>query len=448
MNKFVASVSLVALGAASVHAQSTTTGQNSAISAPAPKWWNIGATIRGFYDDNANTQPTGSSNVVSTFGYDVSPTVGVSVGNQQTTFSARYTFDYLYYEKPLGNTVGPHGVTESTTKHDMVHSFTAALDHAFSERYSVHLSDSFVIGQQPDALRAGNPIQVFQRIPGNNIVNAAGITFDGALTPLLGFELGYNNGLYDYAADELSGPLNRMEQEAHADLRWTVAPQTVGILGYQFGDTIYTGTGPFANPFGLNSTTNALPPSLSNIDVRDTISHTGYLGVDHTFLPNLVGSVRGGISYYDYYNDPTDANGFGPYASLTLTYTYAPESSLNIGFQEGRIASSLVGITNFVHDTETSTLYGSVVHRIIPKLYGSVRGSFQNSAYHGGGSGINGKSDRFYEADVDLTYRFCPNFSVNAGYSYNRLNSSLAADQVGNRDYDRNRFYIGATASY
>jgi hypothetical protein len=448
MNKIVASVSLVALGAASVQAQSTS---KSAIGmpVPAPKWWSVSASVRGFYDDNATTAPTGSPKI-ETFGYELSPSVGLSVGDQQTSFSARYTFSYLYYEKPLTTFIGAHGFTANSTKHDETHTFTAALDHAFSPRYSVHASDSFVIGQQPDTLRAGNAVTVFQRIPGNNIINSATVTLDGALTPLMGFEAGYNNTLFDYDAQELSGPLNRIENYAHFDLRWTLAHETIGVLGYQFGDIIYTGSGPFANPFGVDSRT--VVGSLPNVDIRDTISHTGYVGVDHTFLPNLIGSVRAGVSYYDYYND-TSASDLGPYAQASLTYTYAPESQVAVGFNEGRIASSLAGVqtSSFVHDTETSVIYGSVVHRIVPHLFGSVRGTFQNSTYHGGGPGIDGQSDRFYEVEADLDYRFTPNISVHGGYIYNNLDSSLATtgpNGVGPRNYDRNRFYIGATASY
>lgn len=413
------------------------------MSGPAPKWWNVAATVRGFYDDNVNTAPNGSQ--IAVWGYELSPTVGLSLGNQQTTFTAAYTFDYLYYDKPVSSAIGANNVSLGTTKSDMSHTFTAALEHAFSERYSVHASDSFVIGQQPDVLRAGNAVTVFQRIPGDNIVNSAAIVFDGTLTPVMGFEAGYNNDLYDYHADELAGPLNRIENYAHFDLRWTLQPETVGVLGYQFGDVIYTGSGPFANPFGVDSRTVVLPPSASNVNVRDTMSHTIYVGADHTFLPNLVGSVRAGASYYDYYND-NGSSDFGPYAQASLTYTYAPESTATIGFQEGRIASSIIGVntTNFVHDTETSVIYGSVVHRIIPKLFGSVRGTFQNSTYNGGGPGIDGKSDQFYEAEVDLEYRFNPNFSAHAGYDYNRLGSGVTALP----NYDRNRFYIGATASY
>lgn len=450
MKRIVASVSLVALGAASVQAQSAPPGQNPSVSGPGAKWWSISATVRGFYDDNANTAPNGAFKI-NTWGYDLSPSVGVNGGNQQTAYSASYTFDYIYYARPLSssvtNTLGQAG---PVTHNDQDHTFNAALDHAFSERYAIHVGDSFVIGQQPDALRPGNAVVAFYRIPGNNIVNSGTIRFNAELTPLLGLEAGYNNALYDYEAQELSGPLNRIENYGHLDLRMSVAKETVGVLGFQFGDVDYTGSGPFANAFGVDSrpfATNGLPAPQA-VNVLDSRSYTGYIGVDHTFLPNLVGSIRAGASYYDYYNDTNSASGFGPYAQVSLNYTYAPESTIGIGFQEGRQASSLTGaqFSQIVHDTETSVLYGSVVHRIMPKLFGSLRGTFQNSTYNGGGQGINGLSDRFYEVEADLEYRFLPNFSVHGGYDYTELDSGLTA--LGNRSYDRNRFYIGATASY
>lgn len=443
MNKFVASVGLVALGATSVQAQT------SINSTPPPKWWNISATVRGFYDDNANTapdnEPKGSGiSRIGTWGYDLNPSVGISFGDQQTTFSATYTYNYIYYEKRLtGTIINPlTGQSTESQKYDQDHTFSMLLDHAFNERYSIHVGDAFVIGQEPDMLRAGNYINAFYRISGNNIVNSGTITVDGQLTPVLGFEAGYNNGLYDYDAEQLSGPLNRIENLAHLDARWTLTPETVGVLGYQFGYVDYTGSGPDA----IVITTSKTDP----ISIRNTLSHTFYVGADHTFLPELTGSVRAGASYYDYYND-TSASDFGPYAQASLTYTYAPESTFTLGFQESRQASSLVGIgptSSVIHDTESSVVYGSLVHRIMPRLFGRVTGTFENAAYNGGGSGVNGQSDRFYEAGVELDYKFNPNFAVQAGYDYDRLESGLSPAIVGPRNYDRNKFYIGATASY
>lgn len=440
MNKIVASFSLVALSAASVQAQSTAAGE-TAISSPPPKWWSVAATVRGFYDDNANTAPNGTPKV-ATWGYELNPSISVTLGNQQTSFSASYAFHYLYYEKPLATVVGTHGVHQDTTKDDQDHTFTAALDHAFNQSYSLHLLDTFVIGQQPDALRAGNAITVFQRVPGNNIINMAGITVDGELSRELGFQVGYNNNLFNYDDAQLAGILNRIENYAHFDLRWIASQETVGVLGYQFGYINYTGTGAFSI---LDDPTPANPLNTSTISILNTISHSVYAGVDHTFLPNLKGSVRAGASYYDYYND-TGASGFGPYAQASLTYTYAPESSVSIGFQEGRIASSIQSTNGVVHDTETSVVYATLVHRIMPNLFGSIQGTFQNSSYNGGGPGIDGDSDRFYDAGAELEYRFNPFVSVHAGYDYSRLGSSVTV--LGARDYDRNKFYIGATARY
>src|SRR5258708_5915030 len=140
MKRIVASVGLVALGAVGVQAQSP-------IAPPAAKWWSVSATVRGFYDDNLNTAPSGSSQI-ETYGYEVSPSVGVSGGNDQTSFSANYTYSFLYYDhRP-----------SASVKYDQNHTFLLNLNHAFSERYSILLRDSFVIGQEPDTLRAGNVI--------------------------------------------------------------------------------------------------------------------------------------------------------------------------------------------------------------------------------------------------------------------------------------------------
>ncbi len=80
MNKIIASVGLVALGAANVQAQTPVTGT------PA-KWWNVQATVRGFYDDNPNTAPSHQNNVpvdnrvplVRAWGYEINPGAGVNL---------------------------------------------------------------------------------------------------------------------------------------------------------------------------------------------------------------------------------------------------------------------------------------------------------------------------------------------------------------------------------
>jgi hypothetical protein len=49
----------------------------------------------------------------------------------------------------------------------------------------------------------------------------------------------------------------------------------------------------------------------------------------------------------------------------------------------------------------------------------------------------------FYLLGLNLEYRFNSNFSADVGYNYDRLESDL-----GGRSFDRNRVYLGITATY
>ena len=433
MNRIIASVGLVALGAASVQAQSSVE--------PLPaKWWNVSATVRGFYDDNIDTVPN-SVGKTHAYGYELSPKVGVTVGNDQTTLTAEYRYSFLYYD---------HTLAGNTTHYDQDHIFNALLTHAFNERYSVKVKDSFVIGQEPEALRWDAAFHTPFRVSGDNIMNAGGIAFDAELTPLLGLELGYDNNWIDYhdrfglaknsdgtdvTIPSLSGALDRIEQWPYLSLLWHVQRDTTASLSYKFGQISYTGDEPILGP--------VVDPIAKSSD-RDSRVHTVYLGLDHQFNPDFYGSVQAGASYYDYYN--VHVTSLGPYARLSLTYIYMPESSVEVGFQEGRAATDVVGGTtkqNLVHDAEDSVVYGALHQRIVPKLYGNLRGSYQHSAFNGGGPEFNHKTEDFFEFGADLNYHFNPNFSAEVGYDYDRLCSEIAG-----RTYTRNKVYIGATASY
>jgi len=439
MNRIIASVGLVALGAASVQAQS--------ISTPPAKWWNVSATVRGFYDDNIDAahKPTSHDRV---WGGEISPGVGITVGNDQTTLTADYKYAFLYYDKvPAGQ----------NHKYDQDHTFNVALNHVFNECYSVRAHDSFVIGQEPDSLRWDAAFHTPYRVSGNNKVNYGGFAFDAAITPELSVEVGYDNAWFDYqdsfaniavipsknidaAGDitaSLSGALDRVEQTPHVSVMWHVQPDTTASLSYQFGQTLYT-----ANEFIAGNIGNA--PDLPVSDDRDVRSHTLYLGLDHQFRPDFYGSVQAGATYYDYYN--VNESSFGPYARLSLTYVYAQESSVQVGFQEGRAATDIIGGTtkqSLVTDAEDSVLYGVVRQRIIPNLFLNLNGSAQNSIFQHGGAEFNDKSERFYEFGANLEYVFNANFSAHIGYDFDRLDS-----EIPNRSYSRNKAYIGATASY
>jgi hypothetical protein len=266
------------------------------------------------------------------------------------------------------------------------------------------------------------------------------------VTELLGFELGYDNAYWNYADDgegvdgfgnivaSNSGLLDRLDHKIHVDSRWHFRPETVGIVGYQFTQSDYTGdegiSGPVAAP-------------VVQSDDRDNRTHAIYAGVEHVFSPAFSGNLKAGGQYADYYGDPNNDDDLYPFVQASLSYRYAEECSVQLGVQHQLGAADLVGATgDFVHDMSATTVYGSVIHRIMPKMFGTLLGAYQHSTYNGGGSGVDGEGDNFFQVGADLSYRFNPNLSGHLGYNFDSLNSDLQ------QDFDRNRVYIGLTAQY
>jgi len=442
MKRLVATVGLAAFGAAGLQAQTIPT-----LTANPTKPWSVSGTLRGFYDDNLNTAPEGTHKQ-GVFGFEVSPNLAFQWGNDQTKVSAAYVYSFKYYD---------HTPTGQSQRYDQDHAFNIALEHAFSHRTQLVAGDSFVVGQEPDYLRAGNSLATFQRIPGNNIRNYGSISLKEQFTRLFGIEVGYNNAYYDYAAHGVggdpntaiipseSGILDRIEHTLHLDTLWTLQPETVLVFGYQFRWADYTGN----EEIGFQ-TVNGEPVGVMSSD-RNYEEHYAYLGVNHVFRPDLSASARVGARFIDFYNDPNgNGNGWGPYAQLTLDWTYAQDSGIEIGLSEDINTTDITGQTasvdaasSFTSSQETTVIWGSLHHRFTPRLRGSVMAQFQNGTFKGGGGEFNNKSEQDYLVGLNLNYQFSPHWSTELGYNYDKLSSELP-----NRSFDRNRVYIGVTAGY
>ncbi len=429
MNKIVASLGLAAIGASGLQAVYA-----DELGAPASKIWNVSASLRGFYDDNINTVSSGQ---VSAYGTEISPGVGLNWEGEVTSLSANYTYTFKYYDhRPPGN----------TQKYDQNHTFTAGLRHTFSPRYRIAVSDSFVVGQEPDALRIPEVgTATAQRISGDNIRNYGTIVFDALFTPVFSLQTTYNNAWFDYSASGAgvsgtgniipsnSGLLDRDENLIGMEGHWLLQPTTTGLIGYKYGQVLYTGDEPISGP--------VVAPLMS--DDRNSRSHYAYVGVMHKFQPDLEGALRAGVQMINFYNGPGDETDYSPYIVATLRYTYAPESHLDLGFSHSRSATdvaSQVSNNNFTRDSEVSLVYGSITHRIVPRLYGSLIGTFQNAVFNGGTA--DGETQQFFQIGVNMQYRFNNYFSAEVGYNYDKANSDVGPD------YDRNRVYIGIGATY
>lgn len=425
MKKLFVSIGLVAAGTAGLQAAYA---PDMSTPMTASKAWTLSGTLRGFYDSNYQT----SSDAKGSFGFEVSPQVGVNVALQQTELGARYTFGAYFYQER--NHLGQD-------PWDYTHQFDLWVDHAFTERWQTRVTDSFVVGQEPELVDPNT--SVVTRTDGNNIRNTGNISVNTVWTRLFNTKLGYGNTIFNYENDNgnaadpsLAGLLNRMEQDVSLDLQWIVAPETLAFVGGMFGWIDYTGDEQIAQ----NPTTLA----FYNSDARNSRSYFGYVGAQRNLLANLSFKGQIGIQYTDSYNDPNNSSSWSPYADISLIYTYLPGCYAQFGFTESQNATDRTDVNgsgSIALYTQSSTVYASLNHKITPKLMGTLLGRWQNSIYNGGG--FDGDADNYFNLGVNLSYSFNPYLSAEAGYNFDNLQS-----QIPGNDYTRSRVYLGVSATY
>jgi hypothetical protein len=430
MKKLFVSVGLIAAGAAGLHAAYAP----DANTMTASKVWSVSGTLRGFYDDNYTTSPDPRSSM----GFEVSPQVGLNVALQQTELGVRYTYGMYYYFDRESLDQNPI---------DQSHQFDLWVDHAFNARWRARVTDSFVVGQEPELIDPGTSVP--RRIEGNNIRNTASLTLNTIWTRLFSTQLSYQNTFYNYenngtteaeiladgsGAASLAGRLNRMEQSISLDLQWLVAPETLFFVGGMLGSAAYTGDEPIAY--------NGVDYLYS--EVRNSRSYFGYIGIQRSMLANLSFNGRIGVQYIDSYNDPANSTALNPYADLSLIYTYRPGSYAQIGFTESQSATDQLGYDpasgSITLYSMNSTVYASLNHKLTPKLMGTAIGRWQHGIYNGGY--LDNQSSDYFNLGLNLSYSFNPHLSAEVGYNFDTLNS-----QAGD-DYTRNRVYLGVSAAY
>jgi predicted porin len=400
------------------------------------KPWSVSASLRGFYDDNYSAV---SKTLLprSSVGFELRPTAGLNLfPTEQSYLGLQYTYSMKYYDDRPSN------------KADHSHEFEAKASHAFSERYKMDFEDSFVYAQEPELINPANPAITGGKLrtDSNAVRNRASLNFKGQVNERMGVGMGYDSSFYDYEQDgagSRSAELDRVEHLLHVDARWLARPGTIGLIGYQYGITDHTSKDPL---YATNNPAFFGPQPLLNPpgSARDNTSHKGYVGVEHEFNPQLSVDANVGIQYTKYDKAIGGGSSVGPYADVSGTYTYRPGSSLQAGIRHSRNATDVTGSpADPTLDQETTTLYGSVSHQLQPNFFLNLLSSYQHSIFNGGGAAVDGRSEDYYSLGMNVEYRFNQNWSAEAGYNYDRLSSDTP-----NREFDRNRVYVGVRATY
>lgn len=436
MKKLITSAGLAALGAASLNAQQIYAPAPGLTSTQLAKPWSVSAAVRGFYDDNyALTPSQGLVDPVTgarikpkdSFGVEITPSVGFNWAMEQTYIGLGYVYSAKWFED------------RSKNEWDQTHQANVKLSHAFSDRYKLDLADSFVRTREPDLIAPETTPNSTIRTRQDVIRNYATATFSAGLTEQLSALLGYSNTLYDFrdsGPGSLSALLDRMEHLATINLRWQALPSTVGLIGYQYGLSDYTGD---ENTFIFNPNFPAAGGPFLMSDERNSRSHYAYAGIDHSFNPQLETSIRLGAQITEYYDLPGgDEDDVTPYADANLTYRLTPDSVAQLGVRHSRIATDAQAL-----DQENTTVYGSFSYRVLPPLMASLLGQYQYNTFENGQLAFKDESENFFLLGLNLTYEINRFIAAEAGYSYDRLDSDLPF-----RSFTRNRVYVGLRASY
>jgi hypothetical protein len=413
MKKIIASAGLVAVSTAGLQAAAPGLSPME-----STKPWSISATLRGFYDDNYTAIHKNFEE--ESWGVEVRPAVALNIPLDQTLLGASYVYSMRWYEAREDNSA------------DHSHEVTLFANHRFSERYAIDFRNAFIYAQEPTQVDDEGPVTTFIRTDSDAFRNRANLEFDAQLTELVGLGLGYGNNWYDYDQDgpgSRSALLDRMEHHFKVEGRWHARENLFASLGYGLSIMDYTSD----DPFNVIGTTG---------DDKDAVSHKVYVGAEQQLSTQFKVSARVGGQYTDF--DKLDGDELSPYAEVTGTYNYLPGSYFQFGFLHDRNATDM-GFADrdgdVVTDQQSSTLYGSITHRITPRLDGSIIGRFQRSEFQNGG--LDGDLDYFAMLGLNLEYRFNPNWSTEVGYNYDRLDSDVPF-----RSYTRNRVYAGVRATY
>ena len=170
---------------------------------------------------------------------------------------------------------------------------------------------------------------------------------------------------------------------------------------------------------------------------RDANSMFGGLGVEQTFNPKLLGSLRAGVEQRMYDNDAADDN-TQPYGELSMTFLPTPATRITTAASYSIYESD---IATYLSQNRTY-LSLSFAHDFTTKLNFYLSGAYSLNQYEADyalETGAVDADESSFLLSARLAYRINRINWLEVGYQFIKLDSDL----VNRESYDRNRFDIG-----
>ena len=271
MRKIIASASLAALSAASVHtayAQGLSTMEQS-------KPWSVGLAVRGFYDDNYTTSPSDVSR--DSWGISVSPSASLNKVWDQTSLGLSYVYEMRWYEDRESNEA------------DHIQTAKLRLEHRFNESMDIKVHDTFFYGQEGTVELGPVTTPTVLQTDSDYFRNRALVEFNADFSETIGMRVAYQNDFYDYdqsGVGSRSALLDRMEHLATVEGLWHFRPDTSGLLGYQYRAVDY------------RSSDSITPVATIDPENRNSTGHRFYVGAEHQASESVELGDSGGCGVY------------------------------------------------------------------------------------------------------------------------------------------------------
>jgi hypothetical protein len=273
------------------------------------------------------------------------------------------------------------------------------------------ISDSFYIAYEtePDFLVGAS----INRRTSQYLYGYNNLSVSYAWTPRFSTVTGYTiTGIW-YEDDDLDGN-DALTHTISQQFRYSLSRTTTATLDYRFQVVDY-----------------------DNNPTADSTSHFVLAGVDHSFSPNLAGSIRGGAQFRSYDGPPGDRT--EPYGEAALNYRVGKDTTLRWFHFLGMDDSELAGFASGYSYRTGLTLE----QRLADRLTGHLSLQYVYQEFSDSPIGAPDQEDNTFAGSVGLDYRLWRNIGLNASYWYTNVDSDNPF-----REYERHRVSFGVTATF
>ena len=305
---------------------------------------------------------------------------------------------------------------------DFLHDLDLNFTHAFSPVLSLSLANTLRASQLPE-LQDENYVV---RQDDDNIYNAAIATLSYTLRPETRLDLSGRYILLEYTEDDYQDAAgNRVSHDNdnyYSVVGGLTLHQQLASLTSLMADVRY------------KTVTYDEASADSN---RDATSLFGGLGLEQTFSPQLLGSLRAGVESRSYDDDAFDDN-TQPYGELSLTFMPSPATRIT-----GAASYSIYESDVARYMSQNRTYFSlSLAHDFTAKLSFYLSGAYSLSQYEADyalDGGLEDADEKSLLVSARAAYRVNRINWIEAGWQFVKLDSDVA-----NRvSYDRNRFDVG-----